>query len=432
MKTASPTSPQTAKTAQSRDLFHPIRRRLLFTNLLVFALVLGGFAGAIRFSFIYNLRQQLQDQLRGLARGGMALVEVENGEIEIDSYEPTAQTLITNTQGLQWFNRQGDMLEQLGEIHPTAPLDTASNFHRYHHPRPIQSFTTVVRGEEQAVVYIRANQTLTAFHESIELFDRGLGLGMVVALGLSSLGSMWLNRQAMRPIEASFNRLKQFTADASHELRNPIMAISSNAEVALKYADGMRAEDKETLELIVGAAEQMAELSQDLLLLARLDKRMATEMSPIDLSQLLENLSKLYRPQANEKQIQLKLDLQPGLRVRGNATLLIRAFTNLLQNALRYTEAQGSVLIRGTHTANQITIAVRDTGIGIAEENLDKVFERFWRADKARVQDSGGTGLGLAITQAIIHNHNGELQVSSRKGEGSCFTVLLPSKQTGS
>ncbi|MEO1623053.1 MAG: ATP-binding protein, partial [Cyanobacteria bacterium J06632_3] len=124
--------------------------------------------------------------------------------------------------------------------------------------------------------------------------------------------------------------------------------------------------------------------------------------------------------------IQLSADIQPDLSLWGNAQSLIRAFTNLIQNSLRYTLSTGQITVRGWHQENKLFITVEDTGVGIDAAHLDKIFDRFWRADKARTQAAGGSGLGLSITQAIVHNHGGTITVESQVAQGSCFTIQLP------
>jgi signal transduction histidine kinase len=237
----------------------------------------------------------------------------------------------------------------------------------------------------------------------------------------------------MQPIEASFLRLKQFTADASHELRSPLMAISTNAEVALTYPEGMRASDEEKFQAIASATEQMSKLTEDLLLLARTDKVADFEFQRIDLTALLTDLVNLYNPQARAKQIELKAEIESNLWIIGDETKLVRAFTNLIQNALQYTPMKGKVNLtanRGERTASlrerEIEVIVADTGIGIAPEHLNLVFERLWRADRSRSYYEGGSGLGLAITRAIIDNHRGTITVTSQPHVGSCFVVRLP------
>ncbi|MFK8183732.1 MAG: sensor histidine kinase [Phormidesmis sp.] len=407
------------------DSFRKIRRRLLLSNLFVFSLVLGGFAIAIRLSFLYNLRQQYQAQVSALARSGVAVVEFEDGQIEIESYEFPTQSVNPALQGVQWF-QQNQLIDQRGDVHPTASLNAQPGFYRYPAPIPIQSYTLPVTHEGKIVAHIRASQSLQPFYDTLRQFDMGLGLGAVVALGISGLGGLWLNRQTMRPIENSYHRLRQFTADASHELRNPLMAISSNAELALKYSEGMREDDKETLDIIVSATEQMTDLTHDLLLLSRFDRQIEMEKRAVDLTRLLENLVRLYQSQAESSSINLSADIQPDLSLSGNAQTLIRAFTNLIQNSLRYTLSAGKVVVRGWQEGNRLFVTVEDTGVGIDAAHLDKIFDRFWRADKARTQAASGSGLGLSITQAIVHNHGGTITVTSQLDYGSCFTIQLP------
>ncbi|MGB5636101.1 MAG: HAMP domain-containing sensor histidine kinase, partial [Waterburya sp.] len=282
------------------------------------------------------------------------------------------------------------------------------------------------KNNQQLIGYLRASQSLEEVDETIARLDLGLAVGAIVATVLSSLGSGWLNRQAMQPIEASFQRLRQFTTDASHELRSPLMAISTNAEVALTYSEGMRASDGEKFQAISMAIEQMSQLTEDLLLLTRTDKVFNFESKKIDLTTLLTDLVVLYKPQAQTKQIKLKAEIKNNLWLIGDEAKLARAFTNLIQNAIQYTPAEGEVEVSCNRIGRELLITIEDTGIGIAPEHLDLVFDRLWRADRSRSYYEGGSGLGLAITQAIIHNHKGTISIISQVDIGSCFTVSLP------
>ncbi|MEC4853617.1 MAG: ATP-binding protein, partial [Jaaginema sp. PMC 1079.18] len=246
---------------------------------------------------------------------------------------------------------------------------------------------------------------------------------VLVGLGVSGVGILWMTRQAMEPIESSFQRLKQFTADASHELRSPLMAISSNVEVALKYPEGMREEDHEAFDAIKSATCQMTQLTEDLLMLARRDRQHTPVQASVNLSALLTHLVALYQPQAQTLEIALTAAIEPDLYLWGDSDQLTRALTNLIQNALQYTPAGGQVSLSAQADNHQIHIMVQDTGIGIAPDHLTQVFERFWRADVARSHDQGGSGLGLAITQAIVQQHGGTITVSSQLQQGSSFEV---------
>ena len=234
----------------------------------------------------------------------------------------------------------------------------------------------------------------------------------------------------MQPVEESIKRLQEFTADASHELRSPLMAVSTNAEVALTYSDGMRVSDEEKFRAIASATNQMSQLTEDLFLLARTDKVADFERQPVDLTALLTDLVHLYRPQAQAKQIELKTEIRSKLELIGDEVKLTRAFTNLIQNALGYTPAGGKVEISAERHSRELWVTVTDTGIGIEREHLDKVFKRLWRGDRSRSYAQSGAGLGLAISQAIFRHHGGRITVTSQIGVGSCFKVCLPATRT--
>ncbi|MEQ8960250.1 MAG: ATP-binding protein, partial [Coleofasciculus sp. C2-GNP5-27] len=259
--------------------------------------------------------------------------------------------------------------------------------------------------------------------------DLGLGVGVMMALALSGIGGIWLTRQAMQPIEQSFRRLQRFTSDASHELRSPLMAIKTNAAVALKYPEVMRELDAEKFHAIESASTQLTALTENLLQLARTDRKAFQKEELVNLRFLLEHLLDLYRLPAEAKQIHLQAQLQNELWVKGDTIQLTRLFTNLIDNALRYTPAGGVVKVQAERESDRLTVSVEDTGIGIAPEYIEHIFERFWRADQARSYQAGGFGLGLAIAQGIAQNHGGKITLTSELGRGSCFAVCLPIHQ---
>lgn len=410
-------------------MFQRIRTRLLLTNLLVFALVLFGAAIAVRVVFVQNLKQQMSEKLIAGGQGIIAETELDDsGHLTVED-KFLAQTLIDKHRSVEWFDLAGKPVKRMGEVFPETPLDKQANasfveIDEYH----IHYVTLPIVGEKtgKQVGYIRVGELIDEFNETVLQLDVGLGVGAITAAILSSAGIFWLNRQAMEPIEESFRRLKQFTADASHELRSPLMAISSNAEVSLKYSEGMREDDRDAIMAILSASEQMRCLTEDLLLLARTDKVSPMQLAPLNIANLLKDLVQLYHTQAAAKNIQLTSKVEPELWAQGDPPSLMRAFTNLIQNAIRYTPSGGAISVEARRLNHQIQVMVRDTGIGIAEENLENIFERFWRADQARSYNDGGSGLGLSITQAIVQSHRGHIEVASSLGSGSYFTIHLP------
>ena len=408
-------------------MFQRIRYRLLLSYLGVFASLLGIFAIAVRFAFSHSLTEQITDKLTAIGKAAATNVEFEKGRLTIESdFRP--QDLIAYHQALEWFDTQGNLISKQGKTVLTLPFLPNKIIQIQTDKVPIQAVTVPIIASDngELVGYIRVSQSLEEFNETLQKLDWGLGGGIIITLVLSSIGGILLTRQAMQPIEESFARLKQFTADASHELRSPLMAIKINAELPLEYPEEIGPKDAEKFQVIANATNQMTRLTEDLLMLARTDRVSNQYRDILNLTSILENLIQLYKPQAEAKQINFKIQLTPNLQLIGDSIQLTRLFTNLVENALHYTPSGGVVEIKTSRVSSHLYVNLQDTGVGIAPEYIDKVFERFWRADQSRSYWSGGSGLGLAIAQAIAKNHGGLISVTSQLGVGSCFTVRLP------
>jgi len=228
-------------------------------------------------------------------------------------------------------------------------------------------------------------------------------------------------------IETAFLRVTQFTADASHELRTPVSLIRTEAELALRRSRG-EAEYKESLRHILLEAERTTALIEQLLALARADSgREALHLQTVDLRQTLVTVVDGWKQVATIRDLQFSanLDAQNAF-VLGDETLLRRLTDILLDNAFKYTSSPGSVRLSLEQRGEGAVITVQDSGVGIAQADQSRIFERFYRVDKARSREQGGTGLGLAIAQWIVVQHRGTIAVESRPGEGATFRVALP------
>ncbi len=228
-------------------------------------------------------------------------------------------------------------------------------------------------------------------------------------------------------IESAFLRISQFTADASHELRTPVSLIRTEAELALRRSRG-EAEYKESLRHILLEAERTTALIEQLLSMARADSgRETLHLQPVDLRQTLRSVVDGWQQVATIRSLQFSASLAaPDFSVMGDETLLRRLADILLDNAFKYTSSPGSVHLSLEARGESAVIMVRDSGVGIAEEDQGKIFERFYRVDKARSREQGGAGLGLAIAQWIVTQHGGSIGVESRPGSGATFRVELP------
>jgi heavy metal sensor kinase len=234
-----------------------------------------------------------------------------------------------------------------------------------------------------------------------------------------------LNEMIAR-LEAAFQRITRFTADASHELRSPVAFIRTTAEVAL-----LQPRDAATYRAAVAdmyeEAARMTELIDNLLTLARADSGCCQlAMAPLDIRDPLQQAGSQALACVKGKNICFSTHFPDcPIRVRGDAAALRRLYLILIDNAIKYTPAGGSVEVQLAATDAFAVVTVQDTGIGIAEEELGRIFERFYRSDKARQRDSGGSGLGLSIARWIADAHRAQIDVNSKLGSGSAFTVRL-------
>ena len=228
-------------------------------------------------------------------------------------------------------------------------------------------------------------------------------------------------------IETAFLRVTEFTADASHELRTPVSLIRTEAELALRRPR-KDVEYKESLLHILMEAERTTALIEQLLSLARADSgRETLEMQPVNVRETLQRVAESWQQVAAIRNLQFSSSIGTSdLFVMGDESVLRRLADILLDNAFKYTPSPGSVRLSLEQKADGAVISVQDSGVGIAESEHDKIFERFYRVDKARSRAQGGAGLGLSIAQWIVAQHHGSIVVESRPGDGSIFRIQLP------
>jgi signal transduction histidine kinase len=226
-------------------------------------------------------------------------------------------------------------------------------------------------------------------------------------------------------LDAAFVAQRQFVADASHELRNPLAIIRTNADVALADPDASPDELRQAIATVKRAGDRMSLLVDDLLALAR-RQQPTLEHEPVDLGAAVAEASDDFVVPAETRDIVLDRAIAPGVVVTGDREALKRVVANLLDNAVRLAPAGSRIRLATGSEGNRAWIAVTDEGPGISPEDQGHVFDRFWRADKARSRSDGGTGLGLAIVRQVVESHGGEVRLHSKVGVGSSFVVWLP------
>lgn len=450
----------------SQGQFSRLQTRLLLSYLLVIATILGAFSTAVYAIVARELNQQLNASLRQIAGTSASTLEIIQHEYEelttedkyqgyiygnaegtlgpislsqlMDKYRvfsiPTfvPNPLISDDQGVEWFDSKQQLMVREGnffspEFLPKIVAQPGQIIEKGN----IRSFILPVYAgakSEQLLGYVRATKSMDLLNAELRRFQQGLMAGVAIVSGLVTMGGFWLTRESLKPILRSFEQLKQFTSDASHELRSPLTAIRASIAVMQSHPERVHPADVEKLKAIASASAQMSQLVDDLLLLARLDRQAPdrTAWRQIALDEILEDLVDLYSDRAESANLNLQSQLIPNLEVYADPSELSRLFTNLLANALQYTLSGGTVTVSLQRNRTHALIQIEDTGIGIDSDQLPHIFDRFWRADQARSQHQGGSGLGLAIAKTIAQTHGGDITVQSQLGQGSCFQVKIP------
>ena len=230
--------------------------------------------------------------------------------------------------------------------------------------------------------------------------------------------------EMLESIESSYRAQQRFVSDASHELRAPLTAIQGNLELLNRYKSMPEADREEALSEMTRETERLTRLVADLLALARADAGVPLKHRLIDLDEVVLDAFRSARQLARGQT--LVLDPFEPAQVNGDEDRLTQLLLILIDNALKYTPAGGQVTVGLRHSEIGAELLVRDTGVGIAPEDVPHVFERFYRADPGRSRDPGGTGLGLSIAQWIVEQHDGKISLESQPGHGTLVSVLLP------
>jgi heavy metal sensor kinase len=356
--------------------------------------------------------------------------------------------------------------------HALEPAATGTLMHaRYLNEQLGKSFRFVTQ-QIQAngrTFRVQTGLPLDPVNQTLVLFRRYLLMFAPLLLLAAAYGGFWLSRRALSPVDAitrtahrinatnlserleklgtgdelqrlsdtlnemlqrieqAFIRVTQFTADASHELRTPISLIRTEAEIVLRRSRG-DAEYREALRHILLEAERTSGLIEELLSLARADSgRETLRIAPLNLSAMVREISEQWHQLMATRGIAFTCDVADGpITILADHNALQRLLNVLLDNAMKYTPAPGTIDLRLDTSASSVVVGVRDSGIGIALEEQGKIFERFYRVDKARNRDLKGAGIGLAIAQWIVQQHKGSITVQSSPDKGSMFLVTLP------
>lgn len=416
-------------------MFNRRRRNLARWFTLSMGSILILFAGIIYYQRAGDRLEETDRLLYKKARVMAANIDYEwrQGKEQLDlsnvpilgDYSPPSDSDIAY---VRWYSKTGK-LQQFYGLQPADQIRSIAAFETIHADLIwLRQLTLPVDHEGHTIGYLQVAIPLTDAQETLNDLLIVMVITVPLTLGAISLTSWFLGGLAMQPIQASYRQLQRFTSDASHELRAPLAAILSNAQVGLlsPIEDGKPKHIR--LEKVAEIAKIMNQMVTDLLFLARQAGQLDTNsIQSINLNDLLKDIFTNSPVQCATQHVTVNLELpEEQIIIHGNPDLLKQAITNLLSNACKYTLDKGNVWLRLVGQYHRILIEVEDTGTGIPEQDLPHIFDRFYRVDEERTREKGGTGLGLAIAQQIIEAHSGRISVSSQVGKGSLFQIELP------
>jgi signal transduction histidine kinase len=425
-------------------MFDHIRERLTMGYVGILALILLIFGGVVVFTFYLRVSEQQDDLL--LQKAEDRANSVLSGKDKYSVVKATTDYDVAVIVLLPDGSTYGDLDETSFSLGlPYTNMAQRAGQERQSIAKTVPGPGGAVRvmsipvqkyGEFGSVfAVVQAAQSRQAVTETVGRLIVVLVLTGMGALMLATGGGLFMSRRAMQPVQEAFGRQRAFIADASHELKTPLTLIRADAEVLSRGIDDpdKTSDNRELVDDLLDETDRMSALLSDLLLLARLDaEKVSVSRDPFDLALVLAESSERFAARATAEGKNLEVHHSGKLLARGDADRTGQILAALLDNALRFVLPGGTVTVEGRTTDRRVEATVTDTGPGIAPENLDRIFERFYRADthsaaRSRGLSGGGTGLGLAIARDLARAQDGELTAENTEGGGAILTLSLPS-----
>jgi two-component system, OmpR family, manganese sensing sensor histidine kinase len=423
-------------------MFHQSRRRLAYWFTLSMGSILILFAFTIYYIQLKTRINTFDETLYARTKRIAMKTEyrLEKGRWQIDTDNVSLQEsdapplkIETEIAYVRWYDPQGNLEQFIGTTAP-GQLTSSPGYKTLNgdldaqQKQLLRQLTIPLQQDKELIGYLQVAAYLNPIQESLTQLRLFLSIAVPLTLGLVGLFGWVLGGVAMQPTRRAYEQLQRFTADASHELRAPVAAILSNAQVGLLASVDDTVQQRQRLENIVYTTKTMSALINNLLFLARHQGHLnPQDLKEIDLVVLVQSLVDEYKILAKELNLNLTARLPSApVKLKVDSDLLVQALKNLLDNACKYTTSGDSIVIRVLTRSRRAFIEVEDNGIGIPAEDIPHIFERFYRVDTARSRQTGGFGLGLAIAQQIIEAHGGQITVESVLEKGTKFQICLP------
>ncbi|HUX52438.1 MAG TPA: HAMP domain-containing sensor histidine kinase [Spirochaetia bacterium] len=268
-----------------------------------------------------------------------------------------------------------------------------------------------------------------SLNDYVQDLGRAIIIGDIITIIVAGSLSYVLAGRTLTPIKDSIEAEQQFFANAAHDLRTPLAVMRTEAEVALRGDDLSTEEARGVIESSLEEIGRMSIMVEQMMSLVRprtQHRPAKAEMVTLDLSDLAQSVARKMKTRATSEGVRLEITTEGQTYIRGNSSNIERALFNIVENALNYTHAGGSIFVRTRRTGNHVELAVSDTGIGIAPGDLPHITEPFYRGDRARTTHAGGAGLGLTIARTTMTEHRGSLLAQSEPGSGTTITLRFP------
>lgn len=453
-----------------------LRFRFALWTSILFLVILTGFGLFIYVSMSQNLYATIDTSLSLNAAQVIASLDIDDNYqiVQADSImeEPETNDLLQHGYTIRLLDPQHELINQFGLYQALLPTPSLTNQSPIYSTindtstkTAVRVYTSPVIENGQFIAVLQVAQSLDQVQITLQRLLITLLVSIPLVVVIAGLSGYWLAGRALQPIDQitrtarrisaedlserlnlpdtndevgrlantfdqmltrldeAFQRERQFTADASHELRTPLTAIQAILGMTREKRRTVK-EYEQVLDDLAEETDRLRTLTENLLQLARGELKDKATYEQVSLSELIRDVCESFRPLTEAKGLALQCEVADDLFVTADSDALIRLFVNLLDNAIKYTE-QGRISVSATSQRDGIKIVVADTGLGIEANDLPRVFDRFYRADKSR--STPGSGIGLTIARQIVEDYGGTIMAESQGGRrGSSFEIVLP------